>query len=510
MEPSQAVDEARFRTLFEETTAMAIQGYLPDGTVVYWNRASELLYGYSADEALGGNLIDLIIPEAMRQEVAAAVRSMFETGQAIPPGRLDLKHKSGRRVPVYSSHTIVDLPGQPPVMFCMDADMSALDLCESNIWAAKLEADRANLAKSKFLAAASHDLRQPVQTLLLLLASLHHQFDDRPKASKALEMMRVAVDGLNGLLTGILDISRLDAGVVTPTMDSIDLGILIGRLADEYAVAAADKGLRLRAMPRPLRARTDATLLERALRNLIENALRYTPAGGILIGLRRRGERVSIDVVDTGIGIPEDTQSEIFEEFYQVNNPGRDRGQGLGLGLAIVTRLVGLLGAEVRVTSRLDHGSRFSLLLPLDHSDHATQSAPTVADTGSGGRVLLIEDDTPLRDSIEILLDDWGYASLTAASGEEALDLATREGWRFDAVIADHRLGAGLTGTATATEIGRRAGRSFPTLILTGDTAKERIAEVHASGFVMLHKPVGAEDLRSRLAHLIRGTLGPA
>ena len=253
-----------------------------------------------------------------------------------------------------------------------------------------------------------------------------------------------------------------------------------------------------------MRAFTDVALLERILRNLIENALRYTAKGGVLIGVRQRGEYVRLDVIDTGIGIPADQQTEIFEEFRQLNNPARDSSKGLGLGLAIVSRLACLIGAEVQLASRLGHGTHFSLLLPLERSLPPTvRAAPAIED--ASGRILIIEDNSGIRQAYEIMLADWGYETLSAASGEEALDRAAQENWGFDAIIADHRLGLGLTGNAAATEIARRAGRSYPTMLVTGDTAEERLTEVSSSGFALLHKPVDADDLRRTLASLLRG-----
>ena len=368
---------------------------------------------------------------------------------------------------------------------------------------AKAEADRANLAKSKFLAVASHDLRQPVQSLTLLLSVIGRLVADIPKAADVVEMAKVSMASLNGMLTGILDISGLDAGVIAPEMASVDLGELVDRLSREYAPRAAEVGLVLRHAPRALRARTDAALLERILRNLIENALRYTAKGGVLIGLRPRGKRVRIDVIDTGIGIAADHQTEIFEEFQQLNNPARDSSKGLGLGLAIVSRLAGLIAAEVQVASRLDRGTRFSLLLPLDRSaPPSVRVAPAIED--AGGCILIIEDNSCLRQAYEIMLKDWGYETLSAASGEEAIDRAAQAKWEFDGIIADHRLGPGLTGNTAAKEIARRAGRSYPTMLVTGDTAEDRLTEVSSQGFAMLHKPIEADDLRRTLASLLR------
>jgi signal transduction histidine kinase len=246
-------------------------------------------------------------------------------------------------------------------------DISVRKQTEKTLKLAKAEAERAVLARSKFLAAASHDLRQPVQSLALILGVLAAH-EGAPAVTKAVGLMENALEGLNGLLTSILDLSRLDAGVVMPQIAVVDIGALLGRLAQDYTLLAETKGLQVKAVLPAVMAPTDSALLERVVRNFIENAIRYTSSGGILLGLRRRGNRVRIEVVDSGIGIPTDKLPHIFEEFYQVGNPGRDRQQGLGLGLAIVGRISRLLGAEVEVKSREGHGTSFSLLLPLDRA----------------------------------------------------------------------------------------------------------------------------------------------
>jgi two-component system, sensor histidine kinase and response regulator len=372
---------------------------------------------------------------------------------------------------------------------------------------AKAEAEKANRAKTNFLAAASHDLRQPVQSLTLLLSVIERQVTENPKAADLVGMAKSTMESLNGMLSGILEISRLDAGVISPVIACVDVGELIDKLAREYHHRAADCRLELRCAPLSLRVSTDVTLLERMLRNLIENALRYTERGGVLVGVRRRGQRVSIEVIDTGIGIPENRQDEIFEEFRQLGNPARDSRRGLGLGLSIVSRLGTLLDIEVQVKSTVGRGTRFSLLLPLV-DDEPVKPLVKLETQDVGGRILIIEDNFNLRQIYEIMLKDWGYETLGAASGEEALKLATAEDWRLDAIVADHRLGCGLTGDAAATEIARHACRSFPTMLLTGDTDRRRLIEAAAGGFILLHKPVEADDLRRALGSLLRGDGG--
>jgi signal transduction histidine kinase len=383
--------------------------------------------------------------------------------------------------------------------------MADLRRSQDALKAAKVEAERASLAKSKFLAAASHDLRQPVQALTLLLEVMKAHAN-APPVARAVAMMGGALEGLSRLLASILDISRIDAGVVAPQMQSIDIDGLVHRLGEEYASLCREKGLQLRFRSKPgLHVRTDPVLLERILRNLVDNAIQYTSRGGVLIGVRQRNDRLRIDIADSGIGIPPDQIANIFEEFYQVGNPARDHKQGLGLGLAIVSRLARLLGAEVRVRSSEGRGTCFTVIVPVGAATLGKSSVFATTEVISEARVMVIEDNPKVRTGLELLLESWSCKVVSVASGERALEVGESDGWRFDAIIADHRLGAGLSGTETAVEIARRAGRPIPTLIVTGDTAPERIEEIHASGFEMMHKPVMPGELAHRMAHLLRG-----
>ena len=396
----------------------------------------------------------------------------------------------------------LDAEGKVLQWFGTNTEITEQKELEDELRQAQREAERANRSKSKFLAAASHDLRQPVQSLVLLLSLIERQTVGNAKAVETTKMMKQALGGLNGLLTAILDISRLDAGVVEASAEIVDLAALLGRLYGEYSAKAEAKGLELRVRPRDLHVLADPTLVERALRNLLENAMRYTRSGGVLVGLRRRGRRVRIDVIDTGIGVPPEKRAEIFDEFVQLNNPGRDLGQGLGLGLTIVARLAALMHGRIEVSSRPGRGSRFSLSLPMiEPNPSADVEGEDFSDPG--GRILIVEDNVILRHGLENIAQAWGCKTLAASSGEEALELASSVDWRFDAIVTDYRLGAGINGLEAAKQIARRSGRDFPTLILTGDTAKERIAEIAASGFELLHKPVNADELRRKLAQLL-------
>jgi PAS domain S-box-containing protein len=388
---------------------------------------------------------------------------------------------------------------------CTDIhDLTWRKQVETELRVAKAEADRNALARSKFLAAASHDLRQPVQSLVLLLDVLKRHVDI-PQVAKAVGAMGDALEGLNHLLNSILDISRIDAGVVSPQMQSLDISGMIQRLGTEYAPLCEKKNLRLRCRCKPgLHVRTDAALLERMMRNLIENAIKYTEQGGLLIGVRSYRDRIRIDITDSGIGIPADKTAQIFEEFYQVANLARDHKQGLGLGLAIVRRLAGMIAADVQVRSREGRGTCFTLLLPSNAAGPEEAFHDEKTEIITGRRIMVIEDNSKVRTGLQLMLESWNCQVVAVETGEDAIETGEREGWSFDAIIADHRLGAGMSGTEAAAEIGKRAGRPIPTLIVTGDTALERIGEVHASGFEMLHKPVTPDELSRRMARLLR------
>ena len=399
--------------------------------------------------------------------------------------------------------TVTMRDGRAERLFVTALDITELVAGRNALAGAKAEADRSVQAKSNFLATASHDLRQPVQSLILLLAVLERQITESSKALETARMMSNAVSGLQGLLTGILDISRLEAGVLSPEPALVELGGLLRRLGAEYAPLAAAKGLAIRVAPGNICARADPSMLERALRNLIENAVRYTAKGRIVLGVRRRGLFARLDVIDTGVGIPEDKRAEIFDEFRQLNNPAHDLGQGLGLGLAIVARLAKLMDAGVEVASCLGRGSRFSLTLPVAEASGATAAEPAAIEDAPAARVLVVEDDDSTRLGLVNALECWSYRAVGAASGEAALDRLAQGGGEIDLVICDYRLGAGRTGVEAVEAIEARLGRRVPVIMLSGDLTREHVARIGSLGVEVLHKPVMLEQLHRKIASMI-------
>jgi two-component system, sensor histidine kinase len=377
------------------------------------------------------------------------------------------------------------------------ADLTERIRAEEAMVAAKIEAEMANVAKSKFLAAASHDLRQPLQALMLLNEVLKVQLQGEAP-TKLVETMGASLTAMQNLLDGLLDISRLDAGVIVPAPEPVAIGQLVQRLGDEYAIRAAEKGLRLRVVRCDRWGTTDPGLIERVLRNLLENAIRYTKQGSILFGCRTRGDTLQVHVVDTGVGIAADQHEAIFHEFYQVGNPERDRNQGLGLGLSIVRRLVQLLGHGLALSSAPGKGSRFVISLPRAAAPRPVvgQKRPPEGDPPRQGVIMVIDDEAAVRHGLGAMLEQWGYRVLLAGDADEAVGLVSACRRCPDAVIADYRLREGLNGIGAIQQVHAACGRFIPAVIITGDTDPQRINEAMRSGLRIVHKPVSAPRLR--------------
>ena len=362
---------------------------------------------------------------------------------------------------------------------------------------------QANHAKTRFLAAASHDLRQPMHALALTVGELRETASAPELAALARRIDR-SVDALEDLLDALLDVSKLDAGAVQPERRALPLQPLLERLADEFAPAAEAKGLRFRVAPTSLWTESDPTLLGRCLLNLVANAVRYTREGGVVVGCRRRGAQAEIVVADSGIGIAAADQARIFEEFYQAGSPQRDRATGLGLGLAIVDRVARLLGHAITVKSQVGRGSVFGVRVPIV-PPRPGEPASAAPETGmqqlAGLRVLVVDDEPDVRAALDGLLQRWGCSVETAASGGEALSAGRASP---DLVLCDLRLGEGESGFDVLDRLQARWGTSLHGIIVTADASTERIADAHARGYSLLHKPVRPAKLRALLEQLLR------
>ena len=359
---------------------------------------------------------------------------------------------------------------------------------------AKDEAERATTTKSRFLAAASHDLRQPLQSLGLYLSALDLQEDPRG-AAEIRSKMRGSLETMGDLLGALLDISKLDSGSVTPEERDFSLGDLLTTVAHQARPHAEAKGLELEIVldGSPCIAHTDPTLLQRVVENFVGNAIRYTQTGGIQLVCRSSGEAARVEVVDSGPGIPKHELETIFEEYYQLENPSRDRDKGLGLGLAIAKHIGRLLDLRLDVRSEIGRGSTFSVEVPLGTG--VAESAPEADDVLTGSstatRVLLIDDDPAVLDSTSILLEVLGFELETAEDGSAALE-AIRAGGPPDVVVTDFRL-PGMSGVEVIEQIRAAVGRAVPAIIMTGDTTG--VGSLGIECCEVLNKPVDADEL---------------
>jgi signal transduction histidine kinase/CheY-like chemotaxis protein len=370
------------------------------------------------------------------------------------------------------------------------------------------EAERANAAKTRFLASASHDLRQPMHAIGLLVELLRARValpDQRDLADKTHQ----AVLAMEGLFGSLLDISKLDAGAVQPQPQRFALQDLVQRVVVMHRPLAQARGLTLSVRPMRLQVDTDPVLLERIVGNLVANAIRYTRAGGVLIGPRRRGDKVALQVIDTGIGIPADRLDLVFEEFVRLDE-GAPGDKGLGLGLAIVRRSAQLLGLTVEVRSRPGHGSVFEVLLPavaLPAMDMPAAGAPAPAPLFAGAFVLLVDDDAANLQASATLLRDWGCLVATAVSADAAVDEAARHLRSPDAIVTDLRLGPGDHGLALIGRLRTQAGSCVPALLVTADVQLPHPAD---GDIQVLRKPCGPDRLREALAFALASSLDGA
>ena len=416
-----------------------------------------------------------------------------------------------------SPDTSIQVVGAVCVMTQVSNSMIAINLYQAMQDSVRLSFDnrklmqvaqQADIAKTRFLASASHDLRQPLHALGLFIAALARKVRG-PENNELLDQIDGSLNNVNTMLGTLLDVSKLDAGVVKVKLAEVDLQTLFDRLEQEFRPLAQENGNRLRFRSTRLRLTTDAGLFERILRNLVSNALRYTHNGRVLVAVRRRGQRAICGVYDNGPGIPAEQQLVIFDEFHQLANPERDRNQGLGLGLAIVRRTADLLDHPLELISVVGHGSCFFVSIPIATSPAA--SVGSAVEQGVGGdaelaglMVLLVDDDAVVVQAMTTLLHGWGCRVESSESMDGALALVSHAQGIPDVMLVDYRLRNEVTGDQVISAIHAQLGLTVPAIIITGDTAPARIKEASAAGYPLLHKPVRPTNLRGTLSALLK------
>jgi signal transduction histidine kinase len=364
----------------------------------------------------------------------------------------------------------------------------------------------ANLAKSRFLAAASHDLRQPLHALGLFVAQLHGRVRANERR-RIVARIDAALSAMNELFNALLDISKLDAGVLSPSITEFPVAKLLDRVDTTFTEAAQEKGLSLRFISSSAWVRSDFILLERIVFNLVSNAIRYTSSGGVVVGCRKRGVNLRIEVWDTGPGVPQDQQQNIFGEFYRLGAPGGDGGSGLGLGLAIVDRLCRLLDHSVLLTSILGKGSCFSVALPRvaarPEIDETPAPAHPLMETSDRKLVVVIDDDPLVLEGMGGLFRSWGY-QLVAGTDDEALAGVADLDRPPDLIVSDYHLSGGKTGIEVIEGLRRTLSADIPAFLVSGDTSPELLRQARATGYHLLHKPVDPMTLRAMVSHVMR------
>ena len=466
--------------------------------------AARLLGAASVADLIGRRWADSVHPDECGQSIQRSHQIMAEGTSTSPEDRRIIR-LDGSEVFVETQGTPIKWHGQPATLGVM-RDVTERRRAERDLRHARDEAERANAAKSRILAAASHDLRQPLQALDLFIGLLEDKSDD-PAKRRIISNMQQATGAMAELLHALLDISKLDAGAVEPELVDFPVRRIFENALRMSAPLVAEKNIALGMVSSHAVVRSDPALLERIVQNFLSNAIAHSGAERVLVGGRRRNGAFRIEVWDNGMGIPESEQKNIFEEFYQLDNPARSRLKGVGLGLAIAERTAHLLGHPVAVSSAPGKGSVFSVEVPMVRNtasrDRRRRRVKDAERMPENAFVIVIEDDPNVLIGLKLLLEASDCDVLAASSAEKAAAALAECGRHPGAVIADYRLGEGKLGTDAIRLIQHVAGAPIPGIILTGDTSPDRIRETRASGFRLLHKPLQATKLIAEVAAVL-------
>lgn len=492
------LSESFYRSLVESAPdAMIIVDQ--SGKVCVVNAQAEKMFGYSREQLLNQS-IELLLPERVRESHQALRQTYIADPRLRSLGsaqELYGRRNNGSEFPVEIS--LSPLQTTDGLFVCsIIRDITDRREIDKTLSDAKIEAERANKANSAFLAAASHDLRQPVQALSLLSGALRRTVTD-PKALEMLEIQGQSLSALTNLLNSLLDISRLDGGGVTPDFEEFRINDLTDHLSTEFSRQAMQKGLSFTSTPCDAIVRSDWNLLTEIVRNLVSNAIRYTNDGCVTLDCQIHDGNIQLAVIDTGIGIESDQLGKIFDEFHQCKSRGA-ANEGFGLGLAIVNRLADLLEHEISVSSEPGNGSSFAVSVPFVgitpsslHEEHLRVNA---ADAKPGGAsVLLVEDDLKVAESLRLLFESAGYEIGIASSKLEAIATLNDVGGAPDVIVSDYHLIGESTGVDTIVALRELADTMIPAIIVTGDTSKLVNDACDVKNCAILNKPVDPDEL---------------
>jgi PAS domain S-box-containing protein len=473
------------------------------GTIVYANNQAELLFGYTVGQ-LEHQPLELLIPANLSRFHAAHLATYMENPKTRAMGtgmELLASRSSGDEFPVEISLSPTESADGLLVAAAI-RDITARKDVENALREAKDEAEQANLMKSRFLAAASHDLRQPLQATRMYLSALAQNIEDN-SGYDLIDRMQQSTTSLTNILDALLDIARLDTNQVEPEWETFPIQDLMAMLLLDFSHSADEKNLELRFIPSKKIIYSDKGLLGRIIGNLLSNAVRYTNSGRIVLGCRSSGNDLLIQVWDTGRGIPDESLKVIFQEYVQLHNPERSRTNGLGLGLSIVQRLAQLLDHPVEVRSTLHKGSMFSIRVPLGSplSMAATNSddqAPTL-ELKRSFKVLFIEDNPDVVEATSLVLRLHGYDVFTATNAEEAYGYVETGALMPDIILSDFRLPGKENGAQIVQRVRTLLKSDVPVVFMTGDTSSAVIRESQLAKCEVLHKPIDPLKLNKAL-----------